>query len=295
MPPIRSQKRPNAGNKARKEHVSQTSKNAKFDEISDSTTPPHVSHHPLTSNTQQRAAVRAVPRKLTQPEEQSLIEWMIDFDKRGFPLKRKTVKDMADILLRNREDAVPQKVSYVWVKDFISRTPSIARYFEHGYDRWGGGLKARPRWVVTVHHRDAHRAEDPDDYASAMDLLSQHPLPDSDDDLLEKLRKLRKALREVNHECKLIMQGVEDVRAAYAERESRRSDEGRLLHNEGGLTFEDFEEGRKITAETKKGTKTETGVYESENQRPRQRCGLCREPGHKRNRCPGIDIVQNED
>lgn len=46
-----------------------------------------------------RAEKRANSHKMTQYEEESLLKWVLDLDKRGLPPRPSLVQDMADLLL----------------------------------------------------------------------------------------------------------------------------------------------------------------------------------------------------
>ncbi|EED11542.1 conserved hypothetical protein [Talaromyces stipitatus ATCC 10500] len=51
------------------------------------------------SGTQQRSQIRANNHKLTQFEEESLVKWMLDLDKRGLPPRHSLIREMANYLL----------------------------------------------------------------------------------------------------------------------------------------------------------------------------------------------------
>jgi hypothetical protein len=46
-----------------------------------------------------KAEKRANGHKLTEFEEESLVQWILDLDKRGLPPRPSMVRDMANILL----------------------------------------------------------------------------------------------------------------------------------------------------------------------------------------------------
>jgi hypothetical protein len=61
-------------------------------------------------------------RTLSSVEEQSLVVWILDLDRRGFPPHIIDVRRMADVLLANRgQDPLLPPVGKCWVNRFISR------------------------------------------------------------------------------------------------------------------------------------------------------------------------------
>jgi hypothetical protein len=65
-------------------------------------------------------------RTLSSIEEQSLVEWILDLDRRGFPPNIIDVRRMADVLLANRgQDPPPPPVGKCWVNRFIRRQSEL--------------------------------------------------------------------------------------------------------------------------------------------------------------------------
>ena len=70
--------------------------------------------------TQPRSETASVNRKLSPIEEQSLVQWILDLNRRGFPPHIINVRRMADALLAARgQDPPPQPVGKNWVSRFI--------------------------------------------------------------------------------------------------------------------------------------------------------------------------------
>jgi hypothetical protein len=84
---------------------------------------------------QSRSIVRANNHKLTQFEEESLVKWVLDLDRRGFPPQRpprhSLVREMANHLLSQRED---QQVGEKWVYNLVKRRPEIDSKFSRRYN-----------------------------------------------------------------------------------------------------------------------------------------------------------------
>lgn len=71
---------------------------------------------------QLRSDIMANSRKLTDIEEQKLVEYILKLDSRGFSPRIINVEDMANLLRRDREAA---SVGKTWVANFIKREPEI--------------------------------------------------------------------------------------------------------------------------------------------------------------------------
>jgi hypothetical protein len=78
-----------------------------------------------------RAEIRANGHKLTQYEEESLVKWVLDLDRRGLPLRHSLVRDMANYLLSQHGD---QRVGDKWVYNLIQRRPEIDSKFSRRYN-----------------------------------------------------------------------------------------------------------------------------------------------------------------
>ena len=67
-----------------------------------------------------RSETASVNRKLSPIEEQSLVQWILELDRHGFPPHIIDVRRMADALLAARgQDPPPPPVGKKWVSRFI--------------------------------------------------------------------------------------------------------------------------------------------------------------------------------
>ena len=67
-----------------------------------------------------RRDLPANSRKLTDLEERTIVQYILELDARAFPPRLRGVKDMANHLLRER-DAPP--VGKLWAYNFVKRQP----------------------------------------------------------------------------------------------------------------------------------------------------------------------------
>ena len=70
--------------------------------------------------------------KLTATEEQTLVQYIIDLDARGFPPRIARVSDMADLLLAARHGKPTGKQ---WVYRFVQRCPELKKRLSRAYDK----------------------------------------------------------------------------------------------------------------------------------------------------------------
>ncbi|CAE7033579.1 hypothetical protein PTNB85_03843 [Pyrenophora teres f. teres] len=71
--------------------------------------------------TQPRSETVSVNRKLSATEEQSLVDWILDLARRGFPPQVIDVRRMADTLLAARgQDPPPPPIGKNWVSRFVN-------------------------------------------------------------------------------------------------------------------------------------------------------------------------------
>ncbi|EED24169.1 conserved hypothetical protein [Talaromyces stipitatus ATCC 10500] len=78
-----------------------------------------------------RAEKRANNHKLTQSEEDSLVKWVLDLDRRGLPPRHSLVREMANYMLLQRGN---QQVGENWVTKLTKRRPEIDSKFSRRYN-----------------------------------------------------------------------------------------------------------------------------------------------------------------
>ena len=78
-----------------------------------------------------RPEKRHPQRKLTLSEEQTLVQYVLDLDARGFPPRIAGVSDMADLLLATRRAKPTGKQ---WAYRFVQRRPKLKTHLSRAYD-----------------------------------------------------------------------------------------------------------------------------------------------------------------
>jgi hypothetical protein len=81
-----------------------------------------------------RVTVRANCHKLTENEENTLVNWILDLDKRGLPPRHAFVRNMANHLLSQRGSKRFKGVGEKWVTNLVNRRTEIKTRFSRRYD-----------------------------------------------------------------------------------------------------------------------------------------------------------------
>jgi hypothetical protein len=135
MPPIRSQNSQNSINQeGRIQLAIQAYKNKEFPSIREAARlfqVPHATLQRRYNGQQFREDMRANGHKLTPEEEQSLLQWILSMDIRGSAPRPSMVRDMANILLRERSG---QPVGTKWVYNYTNRHPELKSRYSRRYN-----------------------------------------------------------------------------------------------------------------------------------------------------------------
>ena len=103
-------------------------------------------------NRPRRETTRVNSHKLNLIEEQTLLQYILDQDTRGFPLRLAGVEDMANLLLASRGG---KPVGKHWAKRFINAQPSLKTKFSRPYD-YQRALQEDPevlsKWFALLHN-----------------------------------------------------------------------------------------------------------------------------------------------
>ncbi|KNG46897.1 plasma membrane calcium-transporting atpase 2 [Stemphylium lycopersici] len=115
----------------------------------------------------QRSEIASVNRKLSSTEEQSLVQWILELDRRGFPHQVIDVRRMADALLAARgQDPPPPPTGKNWVSRFVNSQSEL-----------------QTKWNRKFHSQPA-RCEDPVAIAAWFKLVEEtrqaHGILDAD-------------------------------------------------------------------------------------------------------------------
>jgi hypothetical protein len=72
--------------------------------------------------------------KLTQCEEDSLVEWVLSMDLRGAAPRPSTIREMANILLAARGQTPPPTVGVNWISTFVKRREELQSRYSRRYN-----------------------------------------------------------------------------------------------------------------------------------------------------------------
>ena len=139
MPPIRNKKTRNsleiegrlelAINAIKKQEISSISEAARLFGVPRST----LGHR--LSGRSARANLRANSIKLTEPEENLLVQWVLDLAKRGLPPRPAFAENMANHLLTLRHStSTPQRVGKNWISRLIKRRTELQCCYSRRYN-----------------------------------------------------------------------------------------------------------------------------------------------------------------
>jgi hypothetical protein len=135
MPPIRTKKSSNSSEIEGKIQLAISDlKNGKIRSIREAAriyTIPRTTLQDRINGIGYKVETRANGHKLSQNDEESLVKWILDLDKRGLPPRPSMVRDMANILLSQHQD---QQVSEKWVYRLIQRRSELKSRFSRRYN-----------------------------------------------------------------------------------------------------------------------------------------------------------------
>ena len=100
-----------------------------------------------------RADTRPSGHKLTQTEEESLVQYILDMDMRGSAPRPAAVQEMANILLAERGSSPPSSVGKNWSSAFVKRRPELRTRYSKRYDyqrAQNEDPKILQEWFTTV-------------------------------------------------------------------------------------------------------------------------------------------------
>ena len=89
------------------------------------------------NGTLSRADSTSTQLKLTQTEETTLVQWILDMDTRGISPTQALVREMAELLLTERvqgASTIQPTIGRCWVYRFIKRYPELESRYNRKYD-----------------------------------------------------------------------------------------------------------------------------------------------------------------
>ena len=95
---------------------------------------PYATLHNRATGVPSRVDIRWHRYKLTQLEEDSLVEWILSMDSRGAAPRPSTIREMADILLASRGESPSATVGVNSVITFVKRRDELKSRYARRYD-----------------------------------------------------------------------------------------------------------------------------------------------------------------
>src|SRR5436305_139620 len=83
------------------------------------------------NNRLQRVPTEPKRHKLDPIQEKVLLQYIIDQDAQGFPLRLSSVEDIANLLLKSRDG---KPVGKLWARRFVDAQPTLKTKFSRPYD-----------------------------------------------------------------------------------------------------------------------------------------------------------------
>jgi len=157
MPPIRSESSQKSANQEGKILLAfDDIKNDRIKSFRTAAKLYNIPYRTLAARASGRAArvdKRPNGHKLTQLEEDSLVQWIFSMDSRGAAPRQSTVREMANILLAARGLTPPLTVGINWASTFVNRRDELRTRFSVRYD-YQRALNEDPKvlraWFATV-------------------------------------------------------------------------------------------------------------------------------------------------
>jgi hypothetical protein len=115
-------------------------KSGSFTSIREAANTYEVSHTTLRARLQGRVPrqeIRSANLKLTDTEEQTLVNWILSMDGRGLPVRIASIRDMANLLLQKRtgtDASSTRTVGPRWAYNFVRRHDSLRTRYNRKYD-----------------------------------------------------------------------------------------------------------------------------------------------------------------
>jgi hypothetical protein len=114
-----------------------------------------------------RVNLRANSHKLTENEEETLVKWILDLDKRGLPPRPAFVENMANYLLSQRgSQGLPLQVGKNWVFNLVKRRDELRTRYSRRYNHERAKCedsKIIREWFDCLHNKVMEYGIQPDD------------------------------------------------------------------------------------------------------------------------------------
>ncbi|EFW17853.1 conserved hypothetical protein [Coccidioides posadasii str. Silveira] len=263
-----------------------------------------------------RTSLRANSTKLTEAEENLLVQWILDLAKRGSPPRPAFVENMANHLLTLRHSTSnPPRVGKNWVSNLIKRRTELKCCYSRRYNYERAKCEDRKviqqldiqlqtptppasqssnsqsSWILQApsNPRQLHRQVD-----KIKNLMGQG-LESSPQGLMEGFDQIIKACEYGMVSATIMKKQYQDIFAANEKEKQKRKRSRRQIQHEGGLTREEAQALIIPPAEVVELPAiqpSEAPASEpARRSRAPSRCTNCQIVGHTRRSCPNPSVI----
>ena len=300
MPPIRNKNKKNSAEQEGRILLAVSDlKNGKIRSVRQAAEIYNVSRSTLQNRVNgmaYRAEKRANNHKLTQFQEESLVKWVLDLNRRGFPPRHSYIRDMANYLLSQHGD---QRVGDNWVYNLIQRRPEIDSKLSRRYNNERAKCED-PKITTPPPSRSSNIAssclQTPQNIrqfirqSTTIKKRISERTGSPNQVIDQAIMRMSKAYETTMNDLLLVRKENYNLRAAHEKEKQKRKRSNKQIYIEQGITRAEAQalvQGQVEASHTVTTTPAEPELPAPQAVVRRQyRCSGCNVMGHRINQCP---------